>query len=216
MTDAEQPQVPPPPPGGSTPPPPPGAPPPPPGATPPPPPGATPPPAVPPAPTSVPPAPATPAPPPPSGAPPQPTFSSAPEGYAPYQAAQASGLPPGVEIASVGKRLGSWALEFVLVVVTLGIGWLIWAATLAGNGQTPAKKLLGLRVVDANGGGPFGFAKMLFLRGIVGSFIAQFAFFFTLGILLFMPLWDKRNQNIWDKISTALVVEDPNNAWSVS
>ena len=35
----------------------------------------------------------------------------------------------------------------------------------------------------------------------------------TLGVLLFMPFWDKRNQNLWDKVSNTFVVTDPNDAW---
>ena len=49
-----------------------------------------------------------------------------------------------VEYASPGIRLGSYFLEGVLIIYTLGIGWLLWALTTAGNGQTPAKKLLSL------------------------------------------------------------------------
>lgn len=113
-------------------------------------------------------------------------------------------------------RLVAYLLESVLVVVTLVIGWLIWAAITSGSGQTPAKKILGQRVVKADGSGPVGFGTMLFLRGIVAGFVAYFAVLFTLGILLFMPFWDKRNQNIWDKVSGTLVVDDPNNAWQVA
>jgi glutathione synthase len=50
---------------------------------------------------------------------------------------------------------------------------------------------------------------MLFMRGLVAGFVAGIAITFTLGILLFMPFWDKRNQNIWDKVSSTLVVNDP-------
>ena len=37
-------------------------------------------------------------------------------------------------------RLGAYLLEQLLFLVTLGIGWIIWALTLGGKGQTPAKK----------------------------------------------------------------------------
>lgn len=80
-------------------------------------------------------------------------------------------------------------------------GWLVWAAIVAGNGQTPAKKLMGQRVIHAGNRGPVGFGPMLFMRGIVAGFIAYFAIVFTFGILLIMSLWDKRNQNIRDKVS---------------
>jgi len=99
------------------------------------------------------------------------------------------------------------------MTVTLGIGWLIWASMTAGSGQTPAKRLLNLRVIDTASVRPVGIGKMFWMRGLVAGFVASFAIVFTLGILLFMPFWDKRNQNLWDKISSTYVVSDPNDAW---
>ena len=136
-----------------------------------------------------------------------------------YQQAQVvqqqGGLPPGVQIASVGSRIGASLLDSLLLIATLFIGWLIWAAITAGKGQTPAKQLLKIRVVDATTGLPIGFARYFFMRGIIGNFVANIANFFTLYILFFMPLWDKRNQSVTDKISGTLVVSDPNNAWNL-
>ncbi len=68
----------------------------------------------------------------------------------------------------------------------------------------------------SNGSGPCSFARMLFMRGLLAGIVMQIVVAFTLGINLFMPLWDKRNQNLWDKISETLVVDEPNNAWGVS
>lgn len=48
--------------------------------------------------------------------------------------------------ASFQHRLGSYALDGVLTVLTLGIGWLIWSFIVWGEGQTPAKKILKIRV----------------------------------------------------------------------
>jgi len=101
-----------------------------------------------------------------------------------------------------------------LYVVTLGIGWLIWAAMIAGTGQTPAKRLLGIRVIGADTLTPVGIGKMFWVRGLVAGMVAWFAITFTLGVLLFMPLWDKRNQNLWDKVSNTYVVTDPNDVWN--
>ena len=126
---------------------------------------------------------------------------------------QQGGLPQGVSIVGIGSRIGSALLDSLLLFATLFIGWLIWAAITAGKGQTPAKQLLKIRVVDATTGQPIGFARYLFMRGIIGNFVANIAYFFTLYILFFMPLWDKRNQSVTDKVSGTLVVSDPNNAW---
>jgi uncharacterized RDD family membrane protein YckC len=123
-------------------------------------------------------------------------------------------LPAAVKAASPWLRLGSYFLEGVLAIVTLGIGWLIWAAMIAGTGQTPAKRLMGIRVIGADTLMPVGFGKMFWVRGLVAGMVASFAVPFTLGILLFMPFWDKRNQNLWDKVSNTYVVTDPNDAWN--
>jgi uncharacterized RDD family membrane protein YckC len=124
-------------------------------------------------------------------------------------------LPTGVAIASPWLRLGAYLVEGILVGVTLGIGWLIWAAMIAGSGQTPAKRLLKMRVIRHSTMTPVGFGTMLFMRGIVAGLVATIAIPITLGIILLMPFWDKRNQNIWDKVSSTYVVTDPNDAWSL-
>jgi len=55
---------------------------------------------------------------------------------------------------------------------------------------------------------------MFFVRGLLGGIVAAFAITFTIGILLFMPFWDKRNQNLWDKVSNTYVVHDSNDQWT--
>ncbi len=111
---------------------------------------------------------------------------------------------------SAWARLGCALVDGILVFVTLGIGWVIWAFTLSGSGQTPAKKLLNQTVMDLDTGKPMKLGRMFWMRYFIGSIVAQIAFLFTLGILIFMPFWDKRNQNIYDKISNALVIATPN------
>jgi uncharacterized RDD family membrane protein YckC len=48
--------------------------------------------------------------------------------------------------ATFQHRLGALALDAALMVVTLGIGWFIWSLVVWGEGQTPAKKILKIRV----------------------------------------------------------------------
>ena len=93
--------------------------------------------------------------------------------------------------------------------VTLGIGWLIWAAIIAGQGQTPAKHLLNLRVIRVGTLQPVGFARMFWMRGFVAGLVGFILLPLTLGIIVFMPLWDPHHQNIWDKVSGTYVVNDP-------
>lgn len=124
-----------------------------------------------------------------------------------------SGLPANVTFASPWKRLAAYLLDAVLFVVTLYIGWLIWAAVIGGRGQTPGKKLLGLRVIRADNLAVCGLGRMFWARGVLAGLVASIAAVLTLGIVLLMPFWDKRNQNLWDKISSTYVVNDPQDAW---
>jgi len=107
-------------------------------------------------------------------------------------------------------RLGAYLLEGLLTIATLGVGWIIWALTLSGRGQTPAKKLLNHTVVDINTGQPLSLGRMFWIRGLVAGWAAAFAFLLSFGILIFMPLWDSKNQNIWDKVSGSYVIPTPN------
>lgn len=146
--------------------------------------------------------------------------AAAPFAPAPFAMAQPAGqvgvsLPQGVRITSPWARIGSWLLDGILMAVTLYIGWLIWAALIGGTGQTPGKKLLGQRVIRSDSLVPASLGRMFWLRGILGALVVSFILGFVITwVLLFMPFWDRRNQNLWDKVSSTYVVNDPYDAWS--
>ena len=48
--------------------------------------------------------------------------------------------------ASLQHRLGAYALDAAISALTFGIGWLIWSFIVWGDGQTPGKKILKIRV----------------------------------------------------------------------
>ncbi len=155
-------------------------------------------------------------PPPPPAYPPPPPAPMAPGGYAPaYQPGQRTPLPPGIVISTAGKRLGGYALDTLLAIVTLGIGWLVWSFVIWGSSQTPAKQILKMKTVDIETGQRATYGKM-FLREfvgkwlIVGVLIGGLCFIAEL-VLDFMLLWDKDRQQLWDKVSNTIVVDDPNN-----
>ena len=58
----------------------------------------------------------------------------------------------GVKQASIGRRLGAYVLDAVLVVVTLVIGYIIWWLFTLQWGQTPGKQILGIRAVKVKKG----------------------------------------------------------------
>lgn len=72
--------------------------------------------------------------------------------------------------ASLQHRFGQLLLEIALVIVTLGIGYLIWFFIVLGRGQTPGKQILKLRVYDAATGKPAKWGHM-FIREL-GIYLA--------------------------------------------
>lgn len=117
---------------------------------------------------------------------------------------------PSAPLASVGRRFGAFLLEVLLVVVTLGIGWLIWALIILGRGQTPAKQLMHMRVLNASDGTAASWGKM-FVREVPGKLVISLVSSVTvIGIVLYFWLcWDDKNQELWDKMVDTVVVDDP-------
>jgi uncharacterized RDD family membrane protein YckC len=124
-----------------------------------------------------------------------------------------TGLPVGVNVASPGKRLGGYIVEGLLFFLTLGIGWFVWSFIVYGKGQTPAKQLLGMRVVNVRTGRAASWGTM-FLRELVLKLVVTYvAGIATFGLLLlvsdFWLLWDRDSQELWDKMLNTVVVNDP-------
>ena len=69
-----------------------------------------------------------------------------------------------------GVRLWASILDGILCVITLGIGWLIWSVFLLNQSTSPAKKMLGLQIVDVNTGVPAPIQQML-MREILGKVV---------------------------------------------
>jgi uncharacterized RDD family membrane protein YckC len=69
--------------------------------------------------------------------------------------------------ASFQHRLGAIVLDATLIVLTLGIGWVIWSFIVWGEGQTPAKKILKLRTINFTIGRPATWGHMGVREGLV-------------------------------------------------
>ena len=110
--------------------------------------------------------------------------------------------------ASFQHRLGAVALDAVLIVITLWIGWVIWSMTIWGNGQTPAKKILKLRTIDFTTGKPAGWGHMGIREGLIpvtvsiastitggiagiAWIVVEIVFYFTKGQRTFRDYWVK-------------------------
>ena len=117
-------------------------------------------------------------------------------------------LPNGTQLASVGRRIGAYFLAIPLAIVTLGIGYLIWALVLWGQGTSPALKVLGMKVwrPDDNAKATWG---TMFLRNFVGEGILGLVPFLNL-ISFVVFLATKPHRAIHDYVGGTVVVHDPN------
>lgn len=122
---------------------------------------------------------------------------------------QVDGMPVGICLSSLWRRLGEYLLDGVLMLVTAFIGWFIWLLIVMKDGQTPAKQLLSMRAVDlqTHRRATWGVTA---LREVVRFVIAYIAGFTVIGILLFLwILWNKDNRELWDLAAGTVVVNDP-------
>jgi len=142
---------------------------------------------------------------PPQGYPPAP-----PPGYAPPAGYPAPGvqLPPGVEVATTGRRIGAYFLAFVLIIVTLVIGYIVWGLILWNkHSTTPALKVLGMKAWDIQTNAPASFGQMV-MRDFVGRIVEGLCI--IIGIVSFVMFLGQDRRTIHDKIGRTIVVHDPN------
>ncbi|MGN6160207.1 MAG: RDD family protein [Marmoricola sp.] len=131
----------------------------------------------------------------------------------PIPAAYGTGLalPPGVVLASRGRRVGAYFLSILLAIVTLGIGYLIWGLVVWGKGTSPALQVLGMRAWKPAEGKVAGWGTMA-LRDVVGG-LAQGILGFITGLISFVLfLTDDQNRTIPDRIGSTVIVHDPTKA----
>ena len=121
----------------------------------------------------------------------------------------------GLPFATPLLRFGAVILESVLAILTLGIGWFVWWLILLGQGLTPARQILGLRIVDAKTMQPVSSSQVL-LRGFVVYFLAFSALATGLSFVLFGAGWlftlvsallvfRASHQTLWDQMTRTTV-----------
>jgi len=124
---------------------------------------------------------------------------------------QASGLllPNGVQLASVGRRIGAFFLAIPLSIVTLGIGYVIWGLIVWGRGQTPAQQVLGMRCWRPETGRVAGWWWMA-LREVVGSLAEGILSLISQLISFILMVTSKDRRCLHDIIAGTVVLHDPN------
>ena len=134
--------------------------------------------------------------------------------YAPPVPAAAYGtnvaLPPGVVLASRGRRVGAYFLSILLAIVTLGIGYLIWGLIVWGRGTSPALQVLGMRAWKPAEGRVADWGTMA-LRDFVGNLPAAVPFvgfiYQLVSFILFLS--DDERRTLPDRIGSTIIVHDP-------
>jgi RDD family len=77
-------------------------------------------------------------------------------GQAPPGRGRPTGNAPAPKAARLDTRARALLLTPILIVVTLGIGWLVWSVAEWRHGSTPSYRRTGLRVVRRSDGRPIG------------------------------------------------------------
>jgi hypothetical protein len=137
------------------------------------------------------------------------------EGYAvrPYQPMAAPAVVHYVPayqpaLVSAGGRLGARLLDGLLLLVTLGIGWLVWSFVTWSNGQTPAKQLLGHVVADAGNGEAFGWGRMALRSLVIDGLLAAFLNAISCGIYFWVDalmVFGDRQRTLHDRMAGSIV-----------
>lgn len=122
-------------------------------------------------------------------------------------------LPPGVKVASIGRRFGSYLLGALLSIVTLGIGYVIWDLVLWTDGRTPAMQLLGMRAIvpaqRANARWGQMFVRNFLIYGLLFSVLGGFTFGLASLVGALIIFAGGLNQTAWDRMTGIVIVHDP-------
>ena len=114
------------------------------------------------------------------------------------------------ELASPGARLGSYLLEALLAIFTLGIGWLIWSFVIWGQGTTPGHKILKQYIVNEKTGKDFTWGQMFvrefLIKGLLIPLLSAFSFGIVYLVDSLMVARDDR-KTLHDRICGSIVVQ---------
>ncbi|MDE0605151.1 MAG: RDD family protein [bacterium] len=124
-------------------------------------------------------------------------------------------------LSARGKRFGAFLLEIPLAAVTLGIGYLIWALIVYSQGQTPAKQLLKMRVVNLDERRAAGWSSMFLREWILKAAIPIGLNLISVGIVGIlwilvggiMVLVNDRHRALWDRALKTVVIDDPDDSY---
>jgi uncharacterized RDD family membrane protein YckC len=111
-------------------------------------------------------------------------------------------------LVSAGGRLGAALLDVLLMLVTLWVGWFVWAMITWADGQSPAKKLLGHVVADAETGQPFDWGRMALREWAVKGLLGWVLNIVTLTVYTWVDcftVFGDRQRTLHDRMSGSIV-----------
>jgi hypothetical protein len=118
--------------------------------------------------------------------------------------------------ATFGRRINALLLTVVLIVVTLGIGWLVWSVVEWRHGRTASYRKMGLRVVSRSDAKPIGLSRSILRNAILCTLliIPTVLVCVVLGIVFSMGasppegLLNTPRPAPWDRLTGTLVVDE--------
>jgi uncharacterized RDD family membrane protein YckC len=128
-----------------------------------------------------------------------------PEGFV-FDPVSGLSFPAGVQLANPGRRIGAYFLSFVLFIVTLVIGYIIWGLILWGRGQTPTYQVLGMRCWKPQTQRVATFGTMA-LREIVGRIVESLLVTALIAFILMLVRRDRKC--LHDLIADTVALRDP-------
>jgi uncharacterized RDD family membrane protein YckC len=118
-----------------------------------------------------------------------------------------------VERVTYNRRIfGNYLLEGVLAVVTLIIGWFIWLIFTSKTGQTPAKRLLNVYVINLETGRRISQGETWLREVVIKLLVVNVVGLIIPFAGLIDGIWaffDKNRQTLHDKILKQVVVYAP-------
>lgn len=109
-------------------------------------------------------------------------------------------------VSSSASMVFAW---IALIVQLLGIAWLVFTAQ---NGQSPAKQLLGMYVMKADGtraGGMYVVMRELVVKNWLTWILSPITAGIYGTVAPLWCIWDKNNQCLWDKLASTYVAYSP-------
>ncbi len=101
-------------------------------------------------------------------------------------------------------------ITLILAGAVIVLGYFVWWLIALRDGQTPGKKIVGIRAVSAHSGETLGWGMMFVREFLVKSMLFSVLGNVTLGVAPLLdflwPLWDADSQTLHDKIVSTYVV----------